>query len=216
MKKKSSIFQLINQGFKTLVFNQFHIRPYYNTDRLIVLMKRRIAQSSSSIKMVAGEYTHRVYDDPGIKEEILRAIEERNVEFELIGGPEFDEKSSFLYGLIKNKKIKYWKLPARPIRHFRIFDSKFVGIEEPHEKGSYFRDGYFIYSPSVGNELEKGFNQLKEKAIFLNDDGESIKVNVENIKENVHDIEEKVENIKEKAENIKEKAITIDKLSEEK
>lgn len=156
-----NIYSPIVHTLKKINVKPYDIEAYYNVDELSELLVKYITliPKNSDAYFMAGEFTPTVYD----REEIRNAFKnakDKNIKFTFIGGPDTPQGSKFINSFNNQKDVKLLIMRNRPNTHYRVFDSRFVSIEEPHESNQFKRTGYFIDSPSMAREVQIGLNEL--------------------------------------------------------
>jgi hypothetical protein len=125
-----------------------------------------IANSNEKVLLVSGALTHHVYESQQVKDTISNALK-RNVEFDIIVGPDYDKKSVFILGALKNS---IWLAPEWPEHHFVVGDDKHIRYEKDHKN----IDGLLVANnmvalnvPDVAEYLTARFYELKPSCTRL-------------------------------------------------
>ncbi len=87
-----------------------------------------IASSNEKVLLVSGALFHQVYESPQVKDTICRALK-REVEFDIIVGPDYDKESVFMLDRLKDSICI---ASAWPEHHFVVGDSKHIRYEKDH------------------------------------------------------------------------------------
>jgi len=137
--------------------------PYRNNNDLKRYYIEFMDSSKKQIRIVAGEFGHKIFGDTNVIDAMKRALD-RNVSIELISGPEIDKESKDLKKLINDKRITRYALPFRPDSHIAVFDIEHARVEYPHSVVEGERQGYFARNaPSLAADLNLRFEELKSQ-----------------------------------------------------
>ena len=155
-----------------------------NTELAIKHIAKLINAASSSIKIVSGTLSPKIYCDPRVFE-FLREAKERGVKIEIIISSESvpldrikpnDEKlaKNFfeLWGWVKKGEIKVSAVPKNPQSHFMIIDNLHVRMEDKH-KITFIKTARetkrhattSLLNPKLANKFDSKFSKLKKKAV---------------------------------------------------
>lgn len=128
------------------------------------IWKDLMATAQVSLKIVGGELNSEFYEDEGILEELEAAID-RDVQVEIVHGPNVDPKTKRIFELEQENKVALYGLRDRPQSHFMVVDETTAEVESFHAPRAGDRQ---IFTKSdtlfLAQRLSIEFEKLKARA----------------------------------------------------
>ena len=139
-------------------------------DKAVEAVSKVINNSNQEVIIVSGALAHEVYSHPKVSGAIEEALK-RNVNFELIIGPNYDKQSSSILDKLGDS---IYVAPEWPSHHFVVGDRRHIRYEPRHDE----RDGtpasknmIGLNFPEAAGYLVERFYQLKPHCTPLKEYG---------------------------------------------
>ena len=128
------------------------------------LCSKVISKANEEFIVLGGECNSEFYENGSIPHAINKMVE-KEIQPRFLFGPNFDIESFDLLKLSDKGKLKMKRLKRKYIgEHFKVADSKFIYIANPHGSLGEDRKGYILSSSKIALEKKMKFEELWRKA----------------------------------------------------